>query len=119
MLLVACLFNGQLVSQHAFTKERVFIGRDDACDIVLDNPGISRRHIEIFRRGEHAFMIRDLASVNGMYINNKLIAEAELVSGDVIQVGKFLLHTRICKDWFSTKRKLRKPWQRDKTLRKD
>lgn len=69
------------------TRVLTVFGRGEECDVVLDDQRCSRRHMEISRVGD-AFVLRDLGSTNGVLVNGKRAnGEAELVSGDVIQVG--------------------------------
>ncbi|MBO1768367.1 MULTISPECIES: DUF3662 and FHA domain-containing protein [unclassified Allobranchiibius] len=67
------------------------IGRDDDADIMLDDPGISRRHseIRITNDGPHLVMtVRDLGSTNGTFVNGDPIDRAHLHDGDRITVGR-------------------------------
>ncbi len=68
-------------------KESIVIGRDEDCDIVLDNRLVSRAHAEIFwRDGE--YFIRDLDSKNGTSVNGQpLVYEKRLQDGDEVQVA--------------------------------
>jgi hypothetical protein len=67
------------------------LGRDDVADIVLDDPGISRRHSEIrvTNDGPHLVAsIRDLGSTNGTFVNSERISSQRLSDGDRITVGR-------------------------------
>jgi hypothetical protein len=67
------------------------LGRDDAADIVLDDPGISRRHSEIrvTNDGPHLVAsIRDLGSTNGTFVNSERISSQYLSDGDHVTVGR-------------------------------
>jgi hypothetical protein len=67
------------------------LGRDDAADIILDDPGISRRHSEIrvTTDGPHLVAsIRDLGSTNGTFVNSERISSQRLSDGDRITVGR-------------------------------
>jgi FHA domain/zinc-ribbon domain len=66
------------------------IGRHPDSDIFLDDITVSRRHAEI-RRDATTFSLNDVGSLNGTYVNRERVEEAELHSGDEIQVGKFKL----------------------------
>lgn len=62
------------------------IGRSDDNDIVIDDPFISRHHIQIrLRDGVH--MLFDIHSKGGTLINNVALREHKLQSGDVIRIG--------------------------------
>ena len=65
-------------------------GRHPDSNIFLDDVTVSRRHAE-FRRGERAFTVNDVGSLNGTYVDRDRIDDAELYSGDEVQVGKFRL----------------------------
>jgi hypothetical protein len=67
------------------------LGRDDTADIILDDPGISRRHSEIrvTTDGPHLLAsIRDLGSTNGTFVNSERITSQRLSDGDRITVGR-------------------------------
>jgi hypothetical protein len=67
------------------------LGRDDTADIILDDPGISRRHSEIrvTNDGPHLVAsIRDLHSTNGTFVNSERISSQRLSDGDEITVGR-------------------------------
>ncbi len=67
------------------------VGRDDFADIILDDPGISRRHSEIrvTSDGPHLVSsIRDLDSTNGTFVNGERISGMRLEDGDRITVGR-------------------------------
>ena len=67
------------------------LGRDDGADIILDDPGISRRHSElrVTTDGRHfVTTIRDLGSTNGTYVNGERISSEHLEDGDRVTVGR-------------------------------
>ncbi|MGZ0229714.1 MAG: FHA domain-containing protein [Acidimicrobiales bacterium] len=66
------------------------LGRHPESDIFLDDITVSRRHVEISHT-DGAFRVRDVGSLNGTYLNRSRIDEAELQSGDELQVGRFKL----------------------------
>jgi Protein of unknown function (DUF3662)/FHA domain len=67
-------------------RDVVVIGRSSGCDIVLDDPNVSRRHAEVRRLGE-GFSLVDLGSTNGTEVNGQRVGETSLMNGDVIGVG--------------------------------
>jgi len=70
------------------------LGRDNTADIILDDPGISRRHTEIrvTSDGPHVVAsIRDLGSTNGTFVNGERITSQHLIDGDRINVGRTAL----------------------------
>ena len=62
------------------------IGRSSGCDIVVDDPNVSRRHAEVRRMGE-GYSLVDLGSTNGTEVNGQRVGETSLMNGDVIGVG--------------------------------
>ncbi len=66
------------------------IGRHADSDIALDDITVSRRHCEISREAS-SFVVRDVGSLNGTYVNQKRVDAIELTQGDEIQIGKFHL----------------------------
>jgi pSer/pThr/pTyr-binding forkhead associated (FHA) protein len=65
-------------------------GRHPESDIFLDDVTVSRRHAE-FRREGGVFVVRDVGSLNGTYVNRERVESATLANGDEVQVGKFRL----------------------------
>ena len=72
------------------SRTLVSIGRDPSNDLVLPDAMVSRRHA-VVRRAEGKFLVRDLGSLNGTYVNRERVEETELASGDEVQIGKFKL----------------------------
>ena len=73
------------------------LGRDNTADVVLDDPGISRRHTEIrvTSDGPHLVAsIRDLGSTNGTFVNGERITSQHLSDGDRVSVGRTTLTYR-------------------------
>ena len=70
--------------------DEVMSGRHPDSDIFLDDVTVSRKHA-VFRRTESGFVVRDVGSLNGTYVNRELVDEATLSTGDEVQIGKFRL----------------------------
>ena len=67
------------------------LGRDETADIVIDDPGVSRRHSEIrvTTDGPHLVTsIRDLNSTNGTFVNGDRISSQRLQDGDRVTLGR-------------------------------
>jgi len=74
------------------------IGREGA-DIVLDDVKASRKHAEIGFYGPGAYVIRDLASTNGTFLNSRRVSEkAKLANNDLIRIGETLLRLTVVED---------------------
>ena len=84
-----------LVGRNAgqvFTLDRdeTVIGRGREADVHLDEAGISRRHARIVRT-EGRYVLEDLESTNGLHIDGRRVARADLANGDRIQLGPTLV----------------------------
>lgn len=66
------------------------IGRAPEADVRLDSPDVSRKHASLRKMGEK-YVLEDLSSANGTYVNNQRIQSTTLNDGDLIEIGKFLL----------------------------
>ncbi|MCX7832546.1 MAG: FHA domain-containing protein [Actinobacteria bacterium] len=73
-------------SRHHVMRFPYRIGRMEANNLVLDDQAVSRFHAEIYDDGK-SYLIRDLESTNGTFVNGKLIRVRKLNPGDVITVG--------------------------------
>lgn len=68
-------------------KKESVLGRSKKCDIVLEDKKSSRRHAIIVRSGIK-FILKDLSSANGTYLNGQRVAdEADLSGEDIIRIG--------------------------------
>jgi pSer/pThr/pTyr-binding forkhead associated (FHA) protein len=77
-------------SRFLLDKDLTTAGRHPESDIFLDDVTVSRRHAE-FQRETDKFLVRDVGSLNGTYLNRERIDEASLSNGDEVQIGKFRL----------------------------
>lgn len=68
----------------------ISIGRLPDNHIVIGNPAVSGRHARVYREGSH-YVLEDLKSTNGTFVNDEPIARHTLLEGDVIFVGKHTL----------------------------
>jgi hypothetical protein len=69
------------------------IGRDLGCSLVLTDEKVSHTHAEI-RRAAEGYVIRDLKSTNGTFVNEKKVRSQVLSEGDEIRVGDTRLRFR-------------------------
>jgi hypothetical protein len=84
---------GKAGKAFPLSKDRVIIGRLGESDLVLSDPGVSRRHAEV-RREDGKYVIADLGSTNGTMVNEATIGERVLEEGDRITVGRTVLEFR-------------------------
>jgi EAL domain-containing protein (putative c-di-GMP-specific phosphodiesterase class I) len=64
------------------------IGRDESADFCVESSRVSRKHVMIDRQ-DAGFVLRDLESTNGTYVNGKRVTEVALADGDVVVIADF------------------------------
>ena len=77
-------------SRFLLDAETTTAGRHPESDIFLDDVTVSRRHAEFVQEGG-GFVVRDVGSLNGTYLNRERIDAAALAGGDEVQIGKYRL----------------------------
>jgi len=84
------VIKGPSIGEKFFlNKPSLSIGRRSDSDILLDDITVSRNHAVIEKNNEE-YIVKDLESLNGTYLNGKIINESRLGSGDRIQIGKYI-----------------------------
>lgn len=69
-------------------QPRITIGRDPASDIFLNDVTVSRAHA-VLHLADTGIHLEDVGSLNGTYVNDVIVTEATLHSGDTVQIGRF------------------------------
>jgi pSer/pThr/pTyr-binding forkhead associated (FHA) protein len=90
MARIILVFNKKVIKEYPFTKDSLTIGRNDSNDIVVDNLAVSGLHARIDKSGD-SYILTDLQSTNGTFVNDKMITSHKLQHKDKITVGKHLL----------------------------
>ncbi len=80
----------EIIKVYPIKKNEVLVGRHPDCDLVLDDPLVSRKHCRILIKNDSVF-IEDLNSTNGTFLNGKRISFSELKIGDEISIGIYNL----------------------------
>jgi pSer/pThr/pTyr-binding forkhead associated (FHA) protein len=88
---VVVSLEGAIVSEVELEKAVTVVGRHPACDVWIDHPAISGRHM-LFRLVNRTVYIEDLASTNGTKVNGILTGHQVVHHLDLIEVGKHKLH---------------------------
>jgi len=74
-------------TRHPFRHPRILVGRQRDNDLSLADDGVSHQHCEfVAERG--FFVVRDLGSQNGTFLNERRVGEAKLRDGDEVRIGK-------------------------------
>jgi len=82
------VLNGPRQGHEFPLKEDVFIGRDGTrCEVVLEDPAVSQLHARI-RREEGQFVLHDLGSTNGTFVNEERVYRHPLSDKDRLQLGE-------------------------------
>ena len=66
---------------------QVVIGRSADADIRIDDPEVSRRHAQLVATGPGGWVVSDLGSVNGTYVDGRRVTSADVGDGSVIALG--------------------------------
>lgn len=77
-------------SRFVLDQDVVAAGRHPDSHIFLDDVTVSRRHAELARTPD-GYVVRDVGSLNGTYLNRDRIDEAPIQNGDELQIGRFKL----------------------------
>src|ERR1700761_2504253 len=77
--------------REAFDKNEINVGRVQGNDLMLPKGNVSKHHARLAFR-DSRFVVTDLKSTNGTYVNGRKIAQATIVrEGDKIYLGDFVL----------------------------
>lgn len=83
-------FNAAVIKEIPFNKDVLTVGRKPDNDIFIDNPAISGHHCKISLQGG-AYVVEDLESTNGTFVNEKRIKMSGLHHNDVVGLAKHAL----------------------------
>ena len=84
------MFNKQVLQEYPFLKDNVTIGRNEDNTIVIDNLAVSGYHARIDKAGDD-FVLTDLQSTNGTFVNDKMVFSHKLSHGDNVIIGKHII----------------------------
>ena len=91
------VFNKKVIKEYPFTKESLTIGRNEGNDVVIDNLAVSGLHARIDKT-EDTYILTDLQSTNGTFVNDKRITSHRLQHKDKVIIGKHLLFFALSKE---------------------
>lgn len=81
--------------REAFETSEITVGRVQGNDLMLQKGNVSKRHARLLYR-DGRFIVTDLNSTNGTYVNRRRIAQATIVrEGDRIYIGDFVLRIEV------------------------
>jgi general secretion pathway protein A len=76
----------QVVAEVSLNRPRMVLGRDNSCDISLDSRYVSR-YQNLFMETAEGWVLIDLGSTNGCFVNGRRVREHRLRDGDLIAIG--------------------------------
>lgn len=79
------------------TKDVWSLGRGTTCDLILQEASVSRNHCQVQFK-DHEWIVQDLGSSNGTWLNGDRIKEKKLQSGDKIQLGSQMIVKFVLQD---------------------
>jgi hypothetical protein len=83
--------DGQIETEVELTKPVTVVGRHPGCDVCIDHPAVSGRHM-LFRIVNRTVYVEDLASTNGTKLNGHAVQHQVVHHLDLVEVGKHRLH---------------------------
>jgi pSer/pThr/pTyr-binding forkhead associated (FHA) protein len=82
--------DGSIVEQWELTDKAQIIGRGEQADIRLKDDRLSRQHCAVSLK-DGKYIVADLKSTNGTWLNNERITEAPLKANDRLRIGQTVL----------------------------
>jgi hypothetical protein len=84
------VIKGPSIGEKFFIEKPIFnIGRSADSDVLLDDITVSRKHA-VIKKIDNKYILTDLGSLNGSYVNGEIANEINLNNGDKIQIGKYV-----------------------------
>jgi pSer/pThr/pTyr-binding forkhead associated (FHA) protein len=73
--------------------QKVTVGRQAGCDLVIADPYISRQHVSLAVRNGCLYM-NDLDSAQGTFVNDEKISERQLLHGEEVRLERYLFKVK-------------------------
>lgn len=84
-------------TRHPLRAPGLVVGRGTEADLRINDPGVSRRHIEFMVNGEDLEVV-DLGSTNGMLVNGAKVGRAGLRDGSEVKIGHTTMTVRVTEE---------------------
>ncbi len=81
-------FQDTVIEEYEFHSTPVTIGRRDDNNVVIDNMAVSGHHAVIEQEDPNYYVLVDLESLNGTFVNEAKVARQRVFDGDMLIVGK-------------------------------
>ena len=105
-------FEGKALKELPLKKASVSIGRTPGNDVVIDNLAVSGHHAKLLIE-EGRFVVEDLSSLNGTFVNGQRVRRIPLKDGDEISIGK---HTLVYREEGGLPPGLEASWEKTEQL---
>jgi pSer/pThr/pTyr-binding forkhead associated (FHA) protein len=83
-------FEQNILKEVSLGQDALTIGRLPDNALQIDNLAVSGHHAKIYYDQDH-YVVEDLGSLNGTYVNNQRVGKATLKSGDQVTIGKHMV----------------------------
>jgi predicted component of type VI protein secretion system len=83
-------FENSTLAEFPVALQPIMVGRGPGNDVVIDNLAVSNHHARVFPELDH-YVVEDLQSVNGTFVNGTAVQRKILRDGDRIGIGKHTL----------------------------
>ena len=90
MARIILMFNKQVIKEYPFLEDSVTVGRNEDNTIAIENLAVSGYHARIDKTGSD-FILTDLQSTNGTFVNDKKVVTHKLSHGDNVIIGKHVI----------------------------
>ena len=74
------------------------VGRGTDADVQINDPGVSRRHVQFHVGPDQRLWVRDLGSTNGMLVDGTKVPEGALRDGSTVRIGRTTLTVRVVQE---------------------
>lgn len=102
-------FKDAVLKELTIEKDHVMLGRKPENDLAIDNLAVSGYHAKILRENDQ-YVLEDMGSLNGTYVNGERITRRTLKSGEQILIGKHTI------EFIAPELKVEEPAQRPKAM---
>ena len=90
MIKLELKFKDKILKNIETEKPEITIGRSPNTDIQIDNLAVSKQHARLIKQKDQ-YVVEDLASTNGTFLNDEKVTRAILKHNDIVTVGKHTL----------------------------
>lgn len=91
-------FEDRVLQELLLSGATVTIGRQPDNILRIDNPAVSGHHAKVYAEGDH-YVIEDVESFNGTYVNGQRITKVVLKDGDSAIIGKHTIEFRVAAEY--------------------